>query len=125
MNPPPPKKKFLIVNGDISLKLKPLTNNLTSPVVAEVEVLNVKHSRISFFVLTEVAKRIRLLSRELLPIIMYRCSRTSINVSSLYLYNCNAIMIGLVMMISGDEESRHILKSCDRRQQLTCVIFNL
>ena len=56
-----PKIKFLFVNGDISLKLKPLTNNSTDFVVAEVKVLNVKHSRISFFVLAEFARRILLL----------------------------------------------------------------
>lgn len=54
------KKKVLVVNWDICLKLKPLSNNLTNSVVAEVEVLNVKNGRISFFVLTAVAKRIRL-----------------------------------------------------------------
>jgi len=98
---------------------------LTSSVVAEVEVVNVKHSRNSFFFRTEFVKRIRLPSRALLPNIMYHCSRTAINASSLYLSNCTAMMLGLGMMTSGEEESRHDLKSCDGRQQLTFVIFNL
>jgi len=46
--------KKMVVKGDINLKLKPLTNNMTNSVVAEVEVLNVKQGRISFFVLTEL-----------------------------------------------------------------------